>query len=421
MELHYHMLRIARHRWLFVTLASLILHACGGGDGSNSQESTEARVYKANSPYKSVLVECVDAKEMEDACNLAELPLLGMVYNDPGIPHIMDRVVTSHQWMGERFEALLSEFPEQMLPLFKGVTAIVIDADIRPAYYSGLTGAIYIDPAYLWLTVEEKQTINPQEDYRSGFDDPLAFRALFRFVQEGHVPYRNLPLTDNSTRELEDITLLIARPILHELAHANDYAPPDVSLSTSSESVWGALSGIEDQWVSSRLNSISSLSSETLFSLAGVMYRGYDPTIEDLEISSAEVGTHFENDGGIYSYSYTSEAEDIAMLVEASLMKYFFDADLELAFTGVPEDPTSCSAYEIGWGQIGRIADESVWARAKLATQLIAPHINFGDFFETLESPLNTSGNWCINSTTTGQQKGGPQTFDNIDLLRPYL
>ncbi len=151
------------------------------------------------------------------------------------------------------------------------------------------------------------------------------------------------------------------------------------------------------------------------------MYQGNDPTVGDLEITASEVGVSFAHDGGTYSYAYTSEAEDIAMLVEASLMKYFFDADFELAYTGVPENPSDCNAYEISWGQIGRLADESVWSRAKLASQLIAPHIDFGTFFEDLEPPINTSGNWCISPNDTSAQKPSSPTVDNIDLLQPYL
>ena len=71
---------------------------------------------------------------------------------------IMQRLVVSHDWMGQRFKEVLDILPAEILQLMSGVTAVVIDDDIRPSYYTNWTGAIYLDPANLWLTNDDSLT-----------------------------------------------------------------------------------------------------------------------------------------------------------------------------------------------------------------------------------------------------------------------
>ncbi len=409
------------YRWIFTLLVSAAISACGGSSDDDSGLS-DTRAYKGDSPYISVIKSCATVEESKNACDLETLPLIGMEYNDPGIPQIMDRVIVSHDWMGERFEELLYELPEGFLPLFKGITAIVIDDDIRPAYYTTATGAIYLDPAFLWLSVEEKRTINPKEDYRAGFDDPLAFRQLNRYLIDGQSAYRHLSLTDNSTRELDDIVLLVARLLLHELAHANDFVPPDriMNLPTNM-TLTQAINTINGNWVSTRLDEHTPITSDTMLSLAGVMYKGNEPSLEDLEIEAAEVGDAFAPDGASDDYGYTNVYEDLAMLFEASMMKYFFDADYEVAFTSVPDNASACADYQIGWGERNRLGHESVRTRAEFTANLLLPDIDFEAFFEELEPSTEISGDWCLGNIELLNQKPGGHNVDAIDLLRPYL
>lgn len=411
---------------VFIGLASLVLSTCGGSDKNDDENSdlADARAYKTDSPYTSVIARCVKASNAGDSCTLRTLPLIGMDYNDPMIPQIMDRVVVSHDWMGERFEEVLDTYPQEFLSLFKGVTAIVIDADIRPAYYTLGTGAIYLDPAYLWLGVDEKRDINTQEDYRAGFDDPLDFRQLNRYLNsDGERAYNNSgSLTDDFTRELDEIRLLMARLLLHELAHANDFIPPDSILSLSlNDTVAEAASAISDNWVSTRLSRETPLNSGTMFSLAGVMYLGDEPSIDDMEITASEVGDAFAPDGASDDYGYTTAFEDLAMLFEATMMKYFFDADYEVAFTSVPEDPSYCNFYQIGWGERNRLGHDSVKPRAQFAVEAIMPNLAFSDFFQNLDAATEISGDWCLENIDAEQAKSALYEVDSIDLLRPYL
>jgi len=112
-----------------------------------------------------------------------------MENTQPSVADILDRTLVSHEWMGQRLEELLTTLPDEILLLTRSLTAIVIDDDIRPAYYDVNTGAIYIDPNFLWLTVEEARTINPQDDFRSEFTRPLNFRSFFRYVKDDEQAY----------------------------------------------------------------------------------------------------------------------------------------------------------------------------------------------------------------------------------------
>ena len=74
---------------------------------------------------------------------------------------------------GQRFK----EFLETMDPhgdfknLLRATTAIVISYDVRPSYYWVVTGAIHLDPDNLWLTPDERDTINQAPDYRASFGE----------------------------------------------------------------------------------------------------------------------------------------------------------------------------------------------------------------------------------------------------------
>jgi len=405
----------------------LLLQACSGGSGGNSSGDngiSDIKIYNSNSPFAAVLSDCAKADTPSNSCTLETLPLIGQETNTPTIDDIMERVTVSHEWMGLRFEQLLGQLPSEVLPLFKAVTAIVIDADIRPSYYDTIAAAIYLDPSYLWLSVAEKRTINLKEDYRSNFDDPLAFRSFSRYVQNGDYAYDYWSLTDESTRNISDIKLSASRVLLHELAHANDFMPPGSYINLdSNQSVYHAIGAISNDWISSRLYALNPLQSSTMFSLADVMYRGYTPTQADLQISASQVGEAFETDGASDDYGYTTQYEDIAMLFESSMMKYLYDVDHEVGFvTTLPYDGW-CYDYQIRWGAIGRIGDLNVKDRAQLISSEISTDMNLSAFFDTLEDVTGTSGNWCTPAqrSSVSALSTKKKHLRREDFHRPYL
>nr|WP_245608445.1 hypothetical protein [Shewanella waksmanii] len=133
--------------------------------------------YKPNSPYAAVLDTCVYSNQLNEPCNIATLPLIGQQSSRIDKQAIMDRLLVSHQWMGENFERFLTELDphSDFATLLQSVTAIVISYDVRPSFYWVVTGAIYLDPNDLWLTPEQRDSINEAPDYRSGFSNELAF------------------------------------------------------------------------------------------------------------------------------------------------------------------------------------------------------------------------------------------------------
>jgi len=403
-----------------------LLMACDDSSVTyKSSDLSDANVYLSSSPYSDVIANCIRATSEGDFCTLDTLPFLGMDTSNPDISDIMNRVVVSHDWMGERFQEVLSALPIKMLPLFKAVTAIVIDDDIRPAYYTRSTAAIYLDPAYLWLSLSEKRSINPKEDFRAGFADDLNFSALFRYVKDGDYAFEYGDLSDNSTRQLEDITLLFSRLLLHELAHANDFMPPNSFLGLNTHNTpYEEISDREATWVSTGLNNFSPLNSETMFSLAQVMHHGEKATNTQKDLRASEVGEAFEPDGAAFTYAYASQFEDVAMMFEMSMMNYFYNVDAEVAFTTVGY---FCYERLIEWGTLNRIGESHVNSRAEFITTNILNEISFDTFFQDFAAPIPTSGDWCrptsegSSATVKSNTTKKPKLVPKEDYLRPYL
>ena len=73
-----------------------------------SDRKASVFVYNSTSPYADDLINCVYSNTLTSSCTLAQTPLLAKEVNNssiaPSIEDIMDRVVVSHQWMGDRFK-----------------------------------------------------------------------------------------------------------------------------------------------------------------------------------------------------------------------------------------------------------------------------------------------------------------------------
>ena len=171
-------------------VASLALSGCGPNSesvtvyeapGSIAPPTVAAvRAYSASSPYAEALRDCIGDSPDQYNCPLTRLPFLGMEEGAVTDAAIKDRLLVSHSWMGDRFMAVLKHFPDEAKHMFGSVTVVVIASDIRPSFYLTESGAIYIDPDYLWLSNAEKRTISKHEDYRSGFGDELSLVTTVR-------------------------------------------------------------------------------------------------------------------------------------------------------------------------------------------------------------------------------------------------
>lgn len=138
-------------------ILATIAYGCGGS-GKDAQPDEQGNVgltpdlanlkaYITTGPHASEIAGCVSIENEADSCTLQELPPIGMEYSTPTVDNVLNHLVVSHTWMGDRMRDLLQIMPPDILLMLRSATAIVIDADIRPADYRRATGAIYIDPA----------------------------------------------------------------------------------------------------------------------------------------------------------------------------------------------------------------------------------------------------------------------------------
>lgn len=406
--------RVFKHISIALLLC-VFLAACGGGGGgggsdvgspAGNDDPVEADfndvvVYESASPYRSMLKDCALAEFVSEACLLSDLPLLSEEGNSLTVDDIMDRVLVSHNWMGQRFRQALSTMPDEVLQLFAALTVIVIDSDIRPSYYLAGISAMYLDPDYLWLTNAEKGVINTAPDFRSEFDDELSFTALARYVNGNDYAWEFYSLTDDEVRTLDDIRLPLAELLLHELMHANDYFPPDEApFLSQNQSIYDAFEALQPYRISDALTASQPLTSQLWLDLAAVMYLGETASSQQRSLTALQVGEALENDGASDDYGYTTIREDVAMLFAESMMKYLFDVDRDVGYTNRPQnDDPFCDDYIVAWGMRSRIADSNVRDRAEFVVSAVYPDENFSLFFQGLVPPefMRSGEGWCDN------------------------
>jgi len=426
-----------------------LLTACGGGGGGGGSnnfgdgivttitETTPAegtlRPAVAESSYKSAIVDCVKIVNDDPvtSCKLSTLPFIGQKTSSPTKADILAQTVVSHPWMATRFSQLLDQMPKDIFLLFRGVTGVVIAADIRPSHYRSDTGAIYLDPADLWLNAAERATISKVEDYRTGFSNGLAFRNLGRYVQGNRYAYNDYPLNGPvSSRSISDVVRPMASLLFHELAHANDFMPPSFVAQINSQlTAADAISDMQSVFISTELKLQSRLNSQMLYDLARVMFYGVAATDDQKRLGAEQVGLDFAIDGANDSYNYSSQYEDVAMLFEEVMMKRHFNVDREIAFTDAPPAiGATCANYVVRWGVRNRIGDPLVKSRAQLIVNKILGIDDASVYFSALPVPRSMINgvDWCNNLsgaiTNLGDvsQKTSDQPVPLRDLLPPH-
>lgn len=405
-----------------------LLTACGGGGGGNSSGSFGSNVSTpstnniadgifrpavTNSAYQSKIVDCVKIVNDDPvtSCKLNSLPFIGQNNSAPTKADIMAQTVVSHPWMATRFEQLLDQMPRDIFLLFRGVTAVVISADIRPSHYRSDTGAIYLDPADLWLNASERATISKEEDFRSGFSNGLAFRSLWRYVQGRADAFGYFPLDGPiSSRSINDIVRPMAALLFHELAHANDFMPPAyVGQVNPQLTPLDAIEAISSARISTGLKMQSPLNSQMQYDLGRVMFRGVTATDEQKKLTPEQVGLDFSIDGANDSYNYSSQFEDAAMLFEEVMMRYHYSIDREMAFTDAPPATgATCANYVVRWGVRNRIGNPLVKARAQIVVQKLLGVNDASAYFAALPAPRSMINgiDWCNNLTATNTPDG---------------
>lgn len=422
----------------FIALAALAftLTGCGSDDQGESLLSlakipaqpeldfSDLAVHQSDSPFRTDLVGCITAESVDASCSLETLPLLGQQTGgaDPSIEDIMDRLVVSHPWMGERFRELLGKLDPDIRKLMKGVTAVVIDDDITRSFYFTGTAAIYLDPDYLWLTQEERATISPGSGTRSRW--PLLFVPLWRYTLNNDYASPDPDLFGAEGREIDDILFEAASLLYHELAHANDFLPPDqLAALDPKESVIANVSKLESSSVSSQLMGRAPLESALWAGLGKVIHRGRKPTPEEQSATAESAGFAFEVDGANDDYAYSHPAEDVAMLFEETMMKYHYQLERDIAFANLPSTMNyTCDDFIVQWGNRNRIGDPDVKERAKFVVSKILHTSSLSGFITLLEppDPLSKTG-WCNAITVDGARVSTLGEERSTDLDRRFL
>ncbi len=422
-------------RTIVMAAAVAAIVGCGGSNRGPiaSGALDDISPYRDHGTFRQVLKQCAAAENAAASCTLQTLPTIGMETATPTAGDIMERVLVSHPWMGARFEQLLAVVPADMLQLFGAVTAVVIDADIRPSYYLNLTGAIYLDPQNLWLTAAERTVISTDPDYRLAFAEPMAYRAYWQYVKDNR-PVNDYAWSADGSRTLSDIEPRMASLLFHELAHANDLFPPALAAGVDRNlSFLRAASSVFNDLPSTWLFNLNGLESDEMRRVANILYRGFEPNSSDREVTAAMVGSYFEPDAASDDYAYYSQYEDLAMLFEETMMKLHYDMDRDLAYVTPPrtENPR-CNDYVIGWGVRNRIAAEQVSTRAQWVVEQLLPARDYGDFFAGLGEPtqLPEGAGWCAylsegqaqskSFSRFGREYNDRPAVTEEDMLRPY-
>ncbi len=412
-------------KYFFTTIAfSLMLTACGGttvqppedDDPSDFLPRSDVRgldqlyPYIQDGSYADVLAGCMTIENRNDACTLETLPFLvqELGRNPTTIEDIMSRVVVTHDWMGERFEQYLRDSSPLIVDLFSFVTSVRIGSTVRPSNYSTRTGAISLDPIYLWQTLEEKQTIDVAPDFRADNGNGFMFTEFRSWRRDGERFVPSFDLEDRNARSYDDLKFNLDRLMHHELAHAFDYLPGSIAAADLDSTLqpFYALDGIYGYRRSNRLANDLPLTSDFLRDMARVLYfDDVEPTAEQLATDAYFVGSEFAMDGAIKPYSYSTTREAFANLFEAVMMKTLYDADQYVAIVTQPEDiPNStCDDYIVTWGSRNRMGDPLVAPRAKYAMNLVLVPRLYQPVEDVIESTelrpndMTVGVDWCTN------------------------
>jgi len=409
------------YRYLLVLLFSSLLFSCDsktsdpGGiivdvqsyrgeqlplDQRGVISESEVAPYRQNGKYASVLKECA-LIQYENACTLEKLPIIAQEHSPIDVEAIMQRVLVTHDWMGLRFEQLLHRMPQDMRAMFGPVATIVIGSDVRPSTYSPGLAKIRIDPWYLWMSVDEKQTVSNEDDYRAAFQQKIQFKGLWRYAKNNAYTSYSYSLDDEKERPINHLETSFASLMFHELGHANDYMPPSAILELDPQQrFWENAASMQDKWIHNQLYDEPSLleSESFLYGLANVRFTDAEATEFQAAVLADQAGEMMSQGGKTNFYSYASKQEDVANLLEVAMMKYHYGVDMDIGFANRPSlEEITCNDYKVAWGVRNRIGSDLVWPRAEFVASKILPASGISNFFANTgnEVSLDIGKGWC--------------------------
>ena len=379
--------------------------------------------YNPQSSMASALENCVYANYFSSPCGLSEVNLIGQDHDNPTVDQIMDRVVTSHPWMAENFKQFLTEEDPHgdFKKLLRSVSAVVISYDIRPSYYWVATGAIYLDPEDLWLTPEQRDVIDVAPDYRSAFGQELQYLMPWRYVKDNDYATISYSSESRATRTIEDLIPGLGSLLYHELAHANDNFPSSVYSSISGSSIYDAYLQRTGQKIADKLTEAHPKSSVEMTELAQVNFRGQTVTELQKSYTPDDVAFFFSHDNAPTEYAYSTIAEDVATLFDATMMSARYGIERDDAVISIYDEVTPSASYILSWGQRGRIKDPAVEPRAKFVFERIFPELDSDNFFNALPEvqTLQTGIDWwdALTITPIDNNVSDYSTLNNVNSV----
>jgi hypothetical protein len=381
--------------------------------------------YKRTGPFASVLARCTYDPALQwtgggkNLCSLNELPFLHQNTNGavPTTAQIMDRVLVSHDWMGEVFEQFLNSAgaSDDLKRMFNGVTAIVIGAHVRPSFYYALTGAIYLDADNFWLTAAQRDVIDEAPDFRSDFGRDLQFSVPWRYAFNNQNIFVNFPANSRIGRDLSYLLNEAGWLLYHELGHAADFMPPAARGTVNNTiSAWDNIAPrfSSRQLPSDALAATLPLQSAEMSALAEVMFLSgpaASPTTPVRGIpygtltayTPAQVGGFFGADRASDTYSYSTTREDIAMLIEEFMQQRNHGFRRDVAITDKITSTTTSNTLIVRWGQRGRVGETSVKPRVQQVVQALAPWVLVADASAVSNLPapipMRAGESWAAN------------------------
>ncbi len=388
-------------------IVTILVEAANTIDENAYFETRVATVfpYNDNSPYKDSLTNCVYSNTLTSSCTLSNLPLIAQeVQNStatPAIEDIMDRVVVSHQWMGDRFkEFLLNNDPSNDFKnLLRATTAIVISYDIRPSFYWVATGAIYLDANNFWQLAQERDTINEAPDFRASFGNELQFVMPWRYVKDNDYASSSVPSSVRFNRDANAAIYRITSLMYHELAHANDFFPSNEWYIHSPQTrILDA--GTSSNFESDQLAISLPLKSQTMRDLAQVSFAGVDANSLQKSYLPSDIEGIFSSDLATDYYAYSSLREDYAMLFEELMMQTRYNVFRDVAVTNRPTgDDVSANDYIVTWGQRGRIGESTIKPRVLFSASRVLPEFESAAAIDNTPAPIAmiTGEDWITN------------------------
>jgi hypothetical protein len=363
--------------------------------------------YNPESPYADNLVTCVYSNQLSSSCTLAQTPLLAEEVNGataiPTIESIMDRVVVSHRWMGDRFKDFLTnnDANNDIKNLLRATTAIVIAYDVRPSFYWAATGAIYLDAENFWLTPQERDTINEAPDFRADFGNDLQFVMPWRYVKDNNYASNSYSKSARINRTAEEALYRLTSLLYHELAHANDFFPSNEWYAhNSNQRVYDA--AVSTNFESDKLAISLPLDSQQMRDLAQVSFAGETANQTQRAYLPTDIEGFFSPDSATDFYAYSSEREDYAMLFEELMMQNRFGVMRDVAITNQPTgNAISGSDYIVTWGQRGRIGDDKLRDRVLFSASRVLPEFDSQAAMALVYKPIEMieGDNWVENLT----------------------